>query len=528
LRTRTLSDPHLKNDVLFVSRWFVLLSLIAIFVDTNSSVWNHVMGADSICFGGGKMFRATWRRAFCNASYVNRIRLAVVIRTALLVAASAAVFSLAAFPLPAHAIPSFARQTGQPCATCHVDFPQLTPFGRRFKLGGYTAGGGENSSTYKKVLGSNQKIPPISVMGIVDFTHVQNSHGDPNDQLVADEFSVFYGGAITENLGAFVQGTLEGGPNYTWDNADVRYVKSLKIGNADVLLGVTAHNNPTVQDVWNTLPAWGYPFKGAEGPGASTVLEGAFEMKVGGVGAYAFINNWLYLEVTGYKQIRPNALTKLGVDPLDAPGLISGISPYFRIAAEPNWGNHWLELGAFAFMTKVNPFDPNTDGSTFSETDRYTDFGFDTQYQYLGENHVFTLRAVYINEKQKLDASAANGLAANSTNWLNTFKAQASLAVGTINRFIFTGGYFNNWGSADATLYADNRTLTPNTDGWIAEIAYTPFNAGNATLWPWYNARIGLQYTWYNKANGASTNYDNNGANARDNNTLFAYLWFAM
>lgn len=43
---------------------------------------------------------------------------------------------------PAQALPSFARQTGQPCGTCHTDFPALTPYGRRFKLLGYTPGGG--------------------------------------------------------------------------------------------------------------------------------------------------------------------------------------------------------------------------------------------------------------------------------------------------------------------------------------------------------------------------------------------------
>src|SRR5664279_6599119 len=35
---------------------------------------------------------------------------------------------------PANALPSFARQTGQPCGTCHTDFPYLTPYGRLFKL----------------------------------------------------------------------------------------------------------------------------------------------------------------------------------------------------------------------------------------------------------------------------------------------------------------------------------------------------------------------------------------------------------
>jgi hypothetical protein len=41
-------------------------------------------------------------------------------------------------PSSAQAIPSFAAQTGQPCAACHVGAfgPQLKPYGRDFKLHG--------------------------------------------------------------------------------------------------------------------------------------------------------------------------------------------------------------------------------------------------------------------------------------------------------------------------------------------------------------------------------------------------------
>ncbi|MDA8364135.1 MAG: hypothetical protein M0Z84_10055, partial [Gammaproteobacteria bacterium] len=39
------------------------------------------------------------------------------------------------------AVPSFARQTGLPCEVCHTVFPELTPFGRLFKLNGYTLTG---------------------------------------------------------------------------------------------------------------------------------------------------------------------------------------------------------------------------------------------------------------------------------------------------------------------------------------------------------------------------------------------------
>src|ERR1700722_18789883 len=100
---------------------------------------------------------------------------------------------------PAQALPSFARQTGQPCGTCHTDFPALTPYGRRFKLLGYTTGGGEFRTTpfssqagkdaraeYEKMMGyvkalppsttneaDKDYVPPISMMAIVGYTRTQ-------------------------------------------------------------------------------------------------------------------------------------------------------------------------------------------------------------------------------------------------------------------------------------------------------------------------------------------------------------------
>jgi len=38
----------------------------------------------------------------------------------------------------AHAVPSYSRQTGMACSSCHYAPPELTPFGRTFKLEGYT------------------------------------------------------------------------------------------------------------------------------------------------------------------------------------------------------------------------------------------------------------------------------------------------------------------------------------------------------------------------------------------------------
>src|ERR1700688_3264534 len=106
------------------------------------------------------------------------------------------------FTSRAHALPSFARQPGHPCGTCHTSFPSLTPFGRRFKLLGYTTGGGlyrttpfgDNSGpkdAYAALRGYASRIdgngdaptagsvtekswvPPVSMMTIFGFTHTQ-------------------------------------------------------------------------------------------------------------------------------------------------------------------------------------------------------------------------------------------------------------------------------------------------------------------------------------------------------------------
>jgi hypothetical protein len=163
-----------------------------------------------------------------------------------------------------------------------------------------------------------------------------------------------------------------------------------------------------------------------------------------------------------------------------------------------------------------------TTTSTFSQTDKYTDIGLDSQYQYQGDNYWLTLRGTYIHEYQKLDASFPNGLAANPSDELNEARAYASLAYGNNNRIVLTGQYFNTWGNPDPTLYSGLASgFSPNSDGWIAEIAYIPFISSVAPGWPWFNARIGLQYTWYDRFDGTSVG-------AASNNTTFLYLWLAM
>ncbi|QFI77284.1 cytochrome C [Bradyrhizobium betae] len=480
---------------------------------------------------------------------------------------------------PAQALPSFARQTGQPCGTCHTDFPALTPYGRRFKLLGYTAGGGQfrttpfSSSTgvnaraeldklrgYAKAINppaaddSKVYVPPVSMMAIVGYTHTQAATVAPptdpykaNDNVVLSPFSGFWGGAITDNVGAFVQVTysapdplsaLSGTPadqfkhTWSWDNADVRFAGTGSFGPIDFVYGITANNNPTVQDLWNTTPAWSFPYAVsslAGTPAASTMIEGAFAARVGGVGAYTSINDLLYLEFTAYKTLGFGQQNSLGMNPFDGPGLFGSVAPYWRVALEPHWGRHTFMVGTFGMYFDVHPWLDTSfvtgTTATLPQSDKFTDVGFDTQYQYQGDNYWLTLRGSYIREFQRLDASFANFASANPTNLLNSMKLQASFAYGSDNRVVLTGQYFNIWGTADAGLFGTDPTtglaMTPNSNGWMAEIAYIPFSASKSFGWPWFNARIGLQYTYYNKFNGTTVG-------AHDNNTLFLHAWFAM
>src|SRR5262245_26668049 len=156
----------------------------------------------------------------------------------------------------AFSLPLYARQTGQTCATCHTAFWELTPFGRRFKLGGYTLGGGD------------WKGPPFAVMLQPTFTNTQAAQPGGaapgfgvNNNFVLQEASLFTGGKITDNLGAFIQGTWDGVTHsFHWDNTDIRLAKQINVDGHTLLWGGTVNNNPTVQDVWNTIPVWHFPF----------------------------------------------------------------------------------------------------------------------------------------------------------------------------------------------------------------------------------------------------------------------------
>ena len=77
----------------------------------------------------------------------------------------------------ASALPIFARQTGQNCVACHAggQFPELTPYGRMFKLTGYTIG---------------KRTVPLSVMAVGTYANLASTtdaaNGTPNETYAKD------------------------------------------------------------------------------------------------------------------------------------------------------------------------------------------------------------------------------------------------------------------------------------------------------------------------------------------------------
>ena len=424
------------------------------------------------------------------------------------------------------AVPSFARQTGMECTACHTVFPELTPLGRSFKLGGYLM------STSKKAY---EFPPPLAGMAQVSFSHTDKKQpagsiednwatritSGQNDVLsIPQQLSIFYGGRVLYDVGAFVQGTFDGPSNsFFLDNTDIRYANATTIMDKKLIYGLTINNNPTAQDAWNTTPAWGFPYAAsgvAPTPAAATVIDGTLGQQVGGIGLYGYWNNLVYAEATVYRTAK-NGVTKWlgGGTPTDMR--VQGAAPYWRLAFQHVWEKkHSLSVGTYGMVTDIFP-----EGNGQGPTDQFTDVAFDAQYQYIAKKHVLSAQTTFIHENQNWDASYAIGDTANKSDHLNTFRINVNYYYGSfLGQVGGTASYFLTTGNRDDVLYSPDsldgsRTGKPDSNGFILE----------ADFLPWKKGKISLQYTIYNKFNGAHTNYDGSGRDASDNNTLYLLVW---
>ncbi len=449
----------------------------------------------------------------------------------------------------AQAVPSFARQTGMACEACHTVFPELTHFGRIFKANGYVL---DNLKQVEDVNSARQellelaKTPALSIMAQVSYTQLKTRLPDTSNPAAPgltqsgtagfpQQLSLFYAGKIAPHFGAMAQLTYANDSGTIGiDNTDLRFADTTVLPHKQSLIyGISLNNNPTVQDLWNSTPAWGFPYaasNAAVSPLAAAQIDGPLAQEVAGITAYAFWKESLYAEVGGYrsaKQGQTNAVTG-AAGPLDgtASNVIEGFSPYWRLAYEYDWRANSLEAGLYGAEFKLFPGSASGTATPLQGPDnRFNDVAADFQYQFVGENHIFTVEGTRIHEQMHLVASFAATAVANPSDDLTTERVWATYyyerSIGA------TAGWFSTTGSTDAGLYpapapggpgvVTSANGSPDTRGLIGEVNYLP----------WLNTKLSLQYTHYTQFNGAGTDYDGEGRNASDNDTLYLVLWFA-
>ena len=424
----------------------------------------------------------------------------------------------------ASAVPSYARQTGYPCVKCHVGGfgPQLTPYGIKFKINAYT------ESDHKGL-----KIP-VAAMVMTGFSHTQTDQASPptphtnvNNNYELDQVSGFLAGRVTDDLGIFAQITYDGvGKGTAVDNVDVRLAHDFVIAKTDVIVGMSLNNSPGVSDPGNTLPAWYFPFISSAlvaGTGdAATLLNGGVAQAVAGLSVYSFINDSIYAEVGTYRAWSPAMQIKFGLGAGNDIGRIDPGAMYWRLNYIKDMNTQAFSAGLVGLNASIQP--QRIEGGPVNS---FRDVGVDAWYEYLGDGrHNFAAYASFIREDQTRSELVANMGADNQSGRLYELRLNGSYYYE--HTYGLTVGRFSTHGAPDATLYSFSATGSPDTSGTVLQVDWTPWGKENSWARPYANARVGLQYTIFDKFDGSSSNYDGTGRNASDNNTLYLFLWMAI
>jgi hypothetical protein len=405
----------------------------------------------------------------------------------------------AALAPAAQAVPSYARQTGMDCSGCHVGAfgPQLTPAGMRFKLGGYTDTDGKDG-----------KIP-LSAMLLAGFAHPPKDQEPPPDHLKAndnatlDQASLFVAGRAGDHVGSFVQLTYDGvARNFGLDNTDIRVTGTTAAAGHDLLYGVSFNNNPTVQDPFNTLSAWGYPFIGPSsgfGTGdAATLVNGGLGGIVMGASAYAVLDKDWYAELGSYRSMSPSLQSSLGLG-----------RDYRKLAGNAYWRLAWMRdlkdsafhLGLFGWSARLQP-----DRTAPGPVDSFRDIGIDGGYQWLGtREHVAT---VFGSVTGELQHSGADG-------------SRSHLIE---ERLAATYNYRQTWGASGSLFSTHGSDPEATTRGLMLQADWTPWGKEDAAApapFRWANLKLGAQYWHYGTFAGTR-----DGAGDHDTFSLFAWSSF--
>jgi hypothetical protein len=260
-----------------------------------------------------------------------------------------------------------------------------------------------------------------------------------------------------------------------------------------MIVGASIHNSPGVQDVFNTTPAWAFPYIGsnvAPGPSASAILDGAFAQKATGATAYAQLDGTWYAELGTYRMQTLTLQKDFGIAEGDRdPGALR--SPlYARFVARKAFDSSSVNVGMVLFNTGYQA------DRTQPDVTHIRDIGVDASYRWaINDLTTATALASVIHESRS-GASLTEYNVNASYYWDGSYGA-------TLQRF---GVNAPGLGSLGSRLQLD----------------WTPLGKTVQTGLFQPNLRLGLQYTAYDRLDGET------GSAASDANNVFLFAWIAF
>lgn len=329
----------------------------------------------------------------------------------------------------AHAIPSYARQTGFSCDVCHTVYPHLTPFGRDFKLHGYVMDTAEcvKASGNAQMCGVDiNRIPMISARivsmwsnqtggdhvvprGVVTagqgFMSFPSGYNDTETFNLVGDSSIYFGGKIAPNMGTFLEftGVNDEGGSLGLGAVDFAIAApDATLGSKLLVYGVRAVDDVFTGDPSNSLGMWGLTSQLMGMSTHNTLFDPNRAMVEGGelFGMWGdFTNGGLFGTIGLYHPTGTQTAGSFVQGNIAGSGKLntSKVDEAVRLAYYlPKVGDLYGMIGASGYFGKEGMIAPTTATITNPNyTDSYYNYGVDLQLQYIADDNLAELFAIY-------------------------------------------------------------------------------------------------------------------------------------
>ncbi|MCL4477819.1 MAG: hypothetical protein M1381_01785 [Deltaproteobacteria bacterium] len=335
-------------------------------------------------------------------------------------------------PKNAKAVPSFARQTGLACDVCHTVFPHLTPFGRNFKLHGYTIDYVDQIKSDDKSMpglainkvpmlsarlvarwnnqqgGNNGIVPRGIATGGQGFVSYPSGYGDTDVLNLLADSSIYVGGKIGPHIGTLIEltGINDEGGTLGLGIFDLAFVGSdTTFAGKTLSYGFRAVDTVGMADPSNTFGMWGLTSTLMGMSTHNTLLDTNTAFVEGGelYGMWGdFTDGGLYACVGAYHPTKNQTLTGYVQGGVAGTGVFNGsstVDPGVRVSYYlPEFNNVYVEIGGFGYFGNERMTQPISSLVNPNYLDNYTNYGVDLQAQYLANNNLAELYVLYQSE----------------------------------------------------------------------------------------------------------------------------------